>query len=149
MGLDMYLEAEKYLADYDETQKEQGKRFSQDFPELGGLPIKELTAVIGYWRKANYIHNWFVENIQNGNDDCNKYYISRNQLNKLKAACQEVLESPHEADHKLPITDEGYHFGVGEYDEYYYKELERTLKIIETALNAMSKGWSICYSSSW
>jgi hypothetical protein len=148
MGLDMYLEAEKYLADYNETQKEQGKRFSQDFPELGGSPIKELTAVIGYWRKMNPIHNWFVKNVQEGKDDCDRYYISQSQLKNLRDACYEVLKSSHEADHKLSATNDLF-LGNNEYTEQYYEELERTLKIIETALNAMSKGWSICYWSSW
>ena len=25
---------------------------------------------VGYWRKANAIHGWFVRNVQNGKDDC-------------------------------------------------------------------------------
>lgn len=25
---------------------------------------------IAYWRKANAIHRWFVDNVQNGTDDC-------------------------------------------------------------------------------
>jgi hypothetical protein len=24
---------------------------------------------VGYWRKANAIHRWFVEHVQDGNDD--------------------------------------------------------------------------------
>lgn len=27
---------------------------------------------IGYWRKANHIHKWFVDCVQDGEDDCEK-----------------------------------------------------------------------------
>ena len=37
----------------------------------------------GYWRKANHIHQWFVENIQDGNDDCREYYVPRERLKEL------------------------------------------------------------------
>lgn len=38
---------------------------------------------IGYWGKANQIHNWFVENIQGGIDDCGDYPVTISQLDEL------------------------------------------------------------------
>lgn len=49
---------------------------------------------VGYWRKANQIHNWFVENIQDGVDDCNYHREVREEdLRELLDICQRVLDS--------------------------------------------------------
>lgn len=45
-----------------------------------------------YWRKANAIHKWFVDNVQKGNDDCGYYKVTKKQITKLKDVCQEVLD---------------------------------------------------------
>ena len=33
---------------------------------------KRIMEMVGYWRKQNAIHNWFVENVQDGIDDCDQ-----------------------------------------------------------------------------
>jgi hypothetical protein len=48
---------------------------------------------VAYWRKANHIHKWFVDNVQSGNDDCGKYYVSQDQLKDLVALCEQVINS--------------------------------------------------------
>ena len=45
-----------------------------------------------YWRKANHIHNWFVENVQYGDDDCGLYEVSVEQLMELRDVCQKVID---------------------------------------------------------
>jgi hypothetical protein len=55
-------------------------------------PHKQLSDAVGYWRKANHIHNWFVENVQCGVDNCGSYIVSRDQLVQLRDACQYVLD---------------------------------------------------------
>lgn len=45
-----------------------------------------------YWRKANAIHQWFVENVQDGNDDCGDYYVCWGKLEKLLELVNKVLE---------------------------------------------------------
>jgi hypothetical protein len=47
------------------------KGFGQIYP---GLVIE-----LAYWRKANQIHNWFVKNVQNGQDNCMPYEVSENK----------------------------------------------------------------------
>lgn len=47
---------------------------------------------VAYWRKANQIHNWFVENVQGGEDECNPFEASRQQLQELVKACKLVLD---------------------------------------------------------
>lgn len=46
----------------------------------------------GYWRKANHIHQWFVDKVQNGIDECEEHPVSLPHLRMLKADCQKVLE---------------------------------------------------------
>ena len=49
-----------------------------------------ITEEVGYWRKANQIHNWFVENVQNGVDDCDFYECTEEDLDKLLEICMTV-----------------------------------------------------------
>ncbi len=46
-----------------------------------------------YWRKANHIHKWFVDNVQEGNDDCGTYDVSIEQLTELRDLCKKVLDT--------------------------------------------------------
>ena len=49
---------------------------------------------VGYWRKANQIHNWFVENVQDGVDDCNYHNeVTKVDLEYLLSVCKKVLDS--------------------------------------------------------
>ena len=48
---------------------------------------------IAYWRKANAIHKWFVDNVQDGIDDCRQSVVTREQLNELLSVCKKVVES--------------------------------------------------------
>lgn len=45
------------------------------------------------WRKANHIHAWFVENVQDGKDDCEQYPVTISQLRQLLATCEKVIKA--------------------------------------------------------
>ena len=48
---------------------------------------------VGYWRKANQIHNWFVENIQEGVDDCDYHReVTEEDLEELLAICEKIKD---------------------------------------------------------
>ncbi len=70
MGLDMYLNAKRYLWHSEDNLAEQ---IAENFPELADARVKEITAEVMYWRKSNAIHKWFVDNVQGGVDDCGNY----------------------------------------------------------------------------
>lgn len=55
-------------------------------------PNDRITEEVGYWRKQNAIHNWFVNNIQDGIDDC-KYHreVTKEDLEELLDICETVL----------------------------------------------------------
>ena len=129
MGLDMYLNAERYLWSHEEGDKQ----ISENIGQLIGLPsdgkVKTITVEAGYWRKSNQIHNWFVANVQEGKDECQDSYVSREQLKELREVCQKVLDNNKLAEQLLP-TKEGFFFGGKDYDQWYFNDLEETIKII-------------------
>ena len=106
MGLDMYLTAKKYVSNYNDDDQALSTELMQHFPELAAdQTIQEVTVRVGYWRKANHIHKWFVDNVQEGEDNCKNYYVGRVQLDSLRALCQQVLDFRHLAVEKLPTVE--------------------------------------------
>ena len=74
MGLDMYLEKfninawEYRNVDIDDIKNNNSELYEKLRPYLvkrGKYAVWEsLSSEVGYWRKANAIHRWFVENVQ-------------------------------------------------------------------------------------
>lgn len=114
------------------------------FNDGGGFSI-DIT--VGYWRKANAIHNWFVKNVQDGEDNCEKYYVSREKMTELRDLCQKQINSPEE-DILTPTS--GFFFGSTEKDEWYFGELKYTVDLINSILtNSRFEDFSFYYQSSW
>lgn len=112
------------------------------------LQTATLEVQVGYWRKANQIHAWFVKHVQNGKDDCQEYHVTRDQLQLLVDNCKLVLMNKEEAVNLLP-TQEGFFFGSYEYDEYYFGDLQDTIDQLEKVLNEYPEDWEFKYQSSW
>lgn len=169
MGLDMYLYARKYVSGTNFSNV--GGQFTMTpnaeldtVIEPLGLTRKDLddeypSAVVGVkilqWRKANQIHEWFVQNVQDGEDNCKDYYVSRENLEELLATLGSLIKAKHDgADEStfediLP-TQSGFFFGGTEYDEYYWSEVERTYEAINALLNNPKfADFDFEYSSSW
>lgn len=130
MGLDMVLEARR--------------KGSEDSFE------------VAYWRKANAIHKWFVDNVQEGKDDCGEYLVSRDALITLREACVQVLydKSTHDGTlglaEKLLPTKSGFFFGGTDYDDWYYENAEFTIESINKILEDPDfDQLNVYYSSSW
>lgn len=152
MGLDSYLEAEYYVSEYFGN----GKEVASDLEKLdltkrlNGRKIKKLSVEVGYWRKCNQIHKWFVENVQDGQDNCQRSYVSREQLQELLAIVERVLADPKLGLELLP-TGSGFFFGSTEYDDYYIQDLQETKRILKSVLNnnEFKNGWNFYYQASW
>lgn len=139
MGLDMHLSKRTYVKNWDHhTPKERHevivKKGGEIVQSIKPERVSSIQEDIGYWRKANHIHNWFVENIQNGNDNCGEYYVGIDDLINLLEVCKEVKKDPERADELLP-TVSGFFFGSTDYDEYYMKDIDYTIEILEGALS--------------
>ena len=118
---------------------------------------------VGYWRKANEIHNWFVENVQDGDDDCDYHNeCTRGILEDLLHTCKTVLDScdttyrdgqvvidSSVAEELLPRC-RGFFFGGDGYDEYYVSDIVDTIKILEDVLATTDfETQMVFYISSW
>jgi len=150
MGLDMYLTKQTYVgANYDHNKITGEIELYKD-GKLIDVNLSRVTNInerVGYWRKANHIHKWFVDNCQNGVDDCKEYYVSIEQLKELLQRCKDVLQDIDLAVTLLP-TASGFYFGSDAYGESYIDDIKRTLKIIEDILAEDIDG-RYYYRSSW
>jgi hypothetical protein len=145
MGLDMYLNAKRFLW---HNESELADKLTDNFPELGEAKIKEVTAQAMYWRKSNAIHKWFVDNVQEGVDDCGNYDVSREQLQQLLAVIEEVLKDRNAATTLLP-PQSGFFFGSKDIDDWYWEDLKSTKERLEKLLAQEMPGWWFEYHSSW
>lgn len=145
MGLDMYLKKEIYVgANFEHNNvtgvidiKNNRGPIKVDFNK-----VSTITEIVGYWRKANAIHKWFVDNVQGGKDDCARYHVDYDKLLKLKNLCLEVLETKDPS--KLP-PQSGFFFGSTAIDDWYFDGLKHTVKVI----NELDPGGGYYYESSW
>lgn len=156
MGLDMYLSAKRYL--WNKTDDEIAKKINEAIGVKGdqqrrfngsSLVVKEISLEAMYWRKANAIHGWFVENVQDGEDNCREYEVDRKQLETLRDLCKDILENPDaERDDDLDPL-EGFFFGSYEKDEYYYEDLKNTVEGLSRVLDELPDEYSFHYQASW
>lgn len=174
MGLDMYLYKKMYIGnDYKEPK-------DQVLIKVKGVKqerVSEIVEKIGYWRKANQIHSWFITNCANGDDDCRDIYVEPEQLEELLKIVNIVLKSSKlikgkvyngtrfengksieiyedglvmenkKLAEELLPTAEGFFFGGTNYDQYYYEDLEQTKEILENALK--EEDGDFYYRASW
>jgi hypothetical protein len=150
MGLDMYLEKRTYVKQWDHQSAEEKHEV---VVTKGGQPtnidpkkVKYIIEEAGYWRKANQIHRWFVENVQNGVDNCGDYYVDSEKLAELLELCKRVKADHSLAEELLPSAS-GFFFGGTEYDEWYFNDIDNTIAILEECLE--DERGDYYYSSSW
>ena len=151
----MYLSAEKWISGYDHNKD---KNFGKvlDLMNLNREDVENSATVsvnVGYWRKANAIHNWFVQNVQGGEDNRSRHFVSREKLKELQSECKAALDAFNNGDKDaaaeiLPPTS-GFFFGSTEIDEWYKQDLENTIKIIDRVLGPKFKNWDFTYRASW
>lgn len=173
MGLDMYLYKinNKVLPYKDESIWDLKETNSELYEKLRPYMLKTeygnydtITEEIGYWRKANQIHNWFVENVQDGVDDCSSYIVSKEKLEELLDICKQVQASINLIDgtvrngqimkdgeivdniepgkqivntvvaEELLPTCSGFFFGSTDYDQWYAEDINNTIEILENVL---------------
>lgn len=160
MGLDMYLYVNKYesCSQFDDDYKQKKDTFYPE--ELKVFKIdernfmsKETLYQVGYWRKANAIHNWIVQNCADGKDECQQIFLSVEDLEELHDLVVRVLDNHDLASELLPTVG-GFFFGSLDYDEWYFYHLEYTKELLEKLLAFMQdeklyKTYDVVYQASW
>ena len=158
MGLDMYLNKKIYVgAQWGNTKGINyliDTRTNEEI-EINVDMITSIKEQAIYWRKANMIHKWFVDNVQEGEDNCKEYYVEVNQLRELLDLCEQVSNDHSLAPQLLPVQ-EGFFFGSYEYDNYYFEEIEYTITELKKLLEdydkhneTTKKRIDYSYQSSW
>ena len=119
MGLDMYLSKRTYVKNWDHMASHERHTITVAGPSAASIKPERITSIeeeVGYWRKANAIHQWFVTHCQGGTDDCRDWYVSRTDLTALLETCTRVLADPTTAAELLP-PQSGFFFGSTDIDE--------------------------------
>ena len=158
MGLDMYLNKKYYVQNWEHTPEENRHHITI---LKGGKPSIIPVSKIAYieteeikWRKANAIHGWFVDNVQDGVDECQPSRVDEEHLKELLALVNEVLVDHSKAPELLPPR-EGFFFSTTGIDSWYWKDLEFTKKELERVLeeNKLEEEQKVfgefIYQSSW
>ena len=136
MGLDMFL----YRTDKNNKKYE-------DYQE------------VGYFRKSNQIHNWFVEKCQDGIDECQSTIVPKEKLEELLNVCQTIIAPTKGplpdvvrvalAEDLLPTVG-GFFFGSTEYDDYYFSKINDAIKILQEIIDTTNFDTEdIIYHASW
>ena len=66
------------------------KKNKKKHPWIDPKNITSITELVGQWRKANAIHDWFV---QDGEDNCKEFDVELSQLQELYDACVLVRDN--------------------------------------------------------
>ena len=166
MGLDMYLYAKRHInaSEWSSDTEKAAYAALTGAAEAAGvwlppqyiqnMPTLEIEMPLMYWRKANHIHAWFVEHVQDGKDECQESWVNIDKLRELDRLCRDVVmaQSAEVATEKLPTTS-GFFFGGTEYDKYYFEDCRETMDALTKLLADHDAGkfasWDIYYRASW
>jgi hypothetical protein len=109
MGLDMYLNGERYFMD-------------RPAREGGEFTKKSEIYELGYWRKHPNLHGYIVENFADGKDECQEIPLDEEGLLQIMAAIR-AKELPHTV---------GFFFGVSDGTD---EEAEHDISVFQAALD--------------
>ena len=151
MGLDMYLYKKTYVKQWDHIKPDDQfqvtvTRGGETYDNIKPQRVTFITEEVGYWRKFNALHNWFVTECADGVDECQEIWVTRDNFEQLQEILHKIQLDNSLADELLPTTD-GFFFGGTEYGEYYFEQVAKTLELIEQIL-AEETG-DFYYRASW
>jgi len=86
MGLDMFM--------YREVERDKGEMKISEVGEKHSTSVIEKSEVL-YLRKVNAIHNWVVDNKGGGEDNCQRIYLSIEDIQELADICNRILTETH------------------------------------------------------
>jgi hypothetical protein len=170
MGLDMYLSKKTYVKQWSHNKPEDQyevsvKRGGVTYPNIKPERVSYITEEIMYWRKANQIHGWFVNNCEERVPDV-KYEKVLGILNKSETKTLQVVGGwkggeQYMVDHEVyDATDEimellpptqGFFFGSDSIDQWYKETIVETIATLKEELSVPNEGYGSDYEyyASW
>jgi len=163
MGLDMYLYAQKYIPflEWSKDEKE-NEDFNKlvELTEIDELIDKESGYIpayakvkVGYWRKANAIHKYFVDKCADGKDDCGEVVVYWEQLKELMDICEKLSLSKDVEQAKVLLPPQSnFFFGSTDIDEWYFSDIEYTYNLLKKILEKIPEEnieYDFSYRASW
>ena len=159
MGLDMSLTKRTYVKNWkhyapEEINEITIKKGGKDHPDIKIERVTFIVEDVAYWRKFNALHQWFVDNCQDGMDECQESIVEQKKLVEILNILLEIKESHDTGDmaktielaqNSLP-TQQGFFYGSTDYDEYYFDDVFKTIEIFESLIN---EGGEFYYQASW
>ena len=164
MGLDMYLYKKTYVKNWNHTSPESInyitiKQGGEERKDIKPSRISYITEEVGYWRKFNALHGWFVQNCGDGEDRCQEMHVSEDTMRELLETLKKVQEILNKSelvtkvvkdwggnDRQVQVYDntdeieqlfaptEGFFFGSNEIDSYFYEDVVSTIELIDSLL---------------
>ncbi len=111
----MFLTRKTNVKNYDETAKSRWqvtiKFDGEKVPStrIDSARVSYIEEEVGYWRKANHIHNWFIRNCAGGDGSLKRseagIVVSREKLRLLRYVCERVIEGSKLVDGKIKIAE--------------------------------------------
>ena len=131
MGLDMYLQGEKYFW--------RDPANPNSIPREDGYDVQSNILRLGYWRKHPNLHGYIVNTFAGGVDNCQPIELDEDAIRQIVSAVN---------SNGLPHT-EGFFFGASD-----GSEKEEDLRILSAALDWLERTEpgvfkSITYQASW
>ena len=145
MGLDMYLRGDKFISNWDTSQRdEDGMPLEVKRPNIDGFEVTSYVLDLGYWRKFAPLHHFIVKVFADGVDECQEIHLSADDLRRIAAALR---------DDNLPDNEDcgGFFFGNPEFWDEDRAEGEKHAQVFDKAAEWVdSNSWnSITYQASW
>lgn len=156
MGLDMYLHRQTYVQNWPHIKPEDRIEINISGNTKGVNPdqIKYIVEEVGYWRKANAIHSWIVNNCADGLDECQQICMPKQKVEELHQLACFVLGSKDDPNaeqialENLPPAN-GFFFGPTEIGDWYWDDIQHTINVLSYALQSDFSKSQIIYQASW
>lgn len=180
----MYLYKKTDVQNWDFQKPEQKhdvvvKRNGEERQDIDKDKIAYVVEEVAYWRKANAIHKWFIDNCAGGDEDCRECNVDVDDIKRLVDICKKLVKELKLKDgfisngytfddkgmHKdliegkyitnpeiardLLPTQAGFFFGSTDYDEWYIQTLKDTIEQLEPYTDIQDYYISFTYEASW
>ena len=135
-----YPEDIKELADYIYKTN-----YKSAFINMDGFRMYQ----IGYFRKFNALHNYIVNNLAEGIDECQEIEITKDNLYALLDKLIRVDNNKDLAHSELPTAD-GFFFGNTAYDDWYFSNVKEAIEMCKLFLTKIDfNKYDLIYQASW